>query len=216
MTLEELLQEYALSQSSPESSLLKEVQRAAHIRLLQPRMVCGHQQGLLLRMLTKLISPKYVLELGAYSGYSTIAIAEALEKEDAQIHSIENNDELAPFLDHYIAKTSAPHKIVMHYGKALDIIPQLVSKYPFQLVYMDADKREYPLYYDALIDLLPQGALIIADNTLWSGKVVSPTPLGKDKQLDGILEFNSKVKNDSRVEQLLLPIRDGFTMIRKI
>lgn len=213
--MEELLNEYALAHSSAESAELRAIDRAAHVRLLQPRMVCGHQQALLLQMLVRLIAPRYVLELGAYSGYSTLAMAEALERDGAEIHSIEQNEELQLFLNRYASCSPHWNKVVMHYGSALDWIPRLVKKYAFEMVYIDADKREYPDYYEALIESLPSGALIVADNTLWSGKVIEPTLRGKDKQLDGILRMNEMVRDDHRVEKILLPLRDGITLIRK-
>ena len=212
---EEALYEYARLHSSPLSPLLQNLERQAHLRLLQPRMLSGALQGLFLQMFCSLLKPQNVLELGAYSGYSTLALAEAVGPT-ARVHSIECNDELAPFLNEFIAQSPAGERITLHFGRALDLLPEVMRTYPFDLVYIDADKREYPQYYELIAPLLRSGAWIIADNTLWSGKVLDPNPDPKDLQGQGIRTFNRLVAQDSTVRQLLLPLRDGLTLIQKL
>lgn len=212
--MDEELIAYARLCSTPESPLLRQLDRAAHLHLLQPRMLSGHLQGQLLRMLCQMLNPERVLELGAYSGYSTIALAESLIRPSAQIHSIEYNDELSDFIEQFRQQSSSGDKIIMHYGKALDLLPSLLARESFQLVYIDADKREYSDYYRLITPSLPSGAVLLADNTLWSGKVIHPSSK-KDPQCAGIQAFNELVAHDPSVEQVLLPIRDGLTIIRK-
>lgn len=206
---------YAKQFSELESDLLRELNRAAHLRLLQPRMLSGHMQGLLLSLICKILSPINVLELGAYSGYSTIVLAEALEHPQARLHSIECNEELADFIEPFVQKSQAAERVILHYASALEILPSLLQEYPFQLVYIDADKREYPDYYRMIVPYLSKGAVIIADNTLWSGKVVMSSEREKDAQCAAIHRFNQLVAEDDSVEQIILPIRDGLTLIRK-
>lgn len=213
--IEEYLYTYLEKYSSPPSPLLQELWRMAHVKLLQPRMLSGALQGKFLQLLCQMISPERVLELGAYSGYSTIALAEALSSPTAQLHSIECNDELALFLQPFLDQCPRKEQVFMHYGRALDLLPVLLEAHQFDLVYIDADKREYVDYYELILPALPSGAVILADNTLWSGKVLKAETGCKDPQCSGIMAFNKRVAQDSRVEQVLLPLRDGLTLIRK-
>lgn len=206
------LDDYILAHSTPESALRAELARAAHVRLIRPRMLSGHLQGNVLAMLVKLMDAKYVLELGTYSGYAAHCMAEALP-EGGEVHTIECDDEMEDFIRRYIDKAPYAQRIKLHIGDAMELIPQLLSRYAFDIVYMDANKRQYPDYYRMIMPHLSSGALIIADNTLWDGKVVGSVK-ESDVQTQAILEFNQMVQDDPRVENLILPMRDGLTLIR--
>ena len=158
-----------------------------------------------------MLKPKRVLEIGTYTGYATLCMAEALEK-DAEIHTLEINDEMEDFIRKYVSQSPDKDKIKLYFGDAMEIIPAMDEI--FDLVFIDADKRLYSDYYDLIFDKLPAGALILADNTLWDGKVLEPLQ-SSDKQTAGILAFNDKIKADQRVEKVILPLRDGLTMIWK-
>lgn len=207
------LELYAQQHSSFEHPLLDELLRTAYVRLLQPRMVCGATQAGLLSMLIKLSGAKRVLELGAYSGYSTIAMAMALEPMAGEIDSIECDAEMIHFLSPFVARSGCAERTHIHHGKALELMPALLAQHQYDLVYIDANKRQYPVYYQLLRKHLRPGAIILADNTLWDGKVTDPSP-HHDLQLEGIQHFNELVAQDNGVEQLLLPLRDGLTIIR--
>lgn len=212
MTHQEPLDAYILAHSTPESPLRAEVARAAHVRLIRPRMLSGHLQGNLLRMLCQLTRAKCILEVGTYSGYAMHCMAEALP-EDGQVHSIEADDEMEDFIRHYISQSPHAERIHLHMGDAMELIPRLVSQHSFDIVYIDANKRQYPDYYRLIVPHLRPGALILADNTLWDGKVaLSPPP--QDEQTQSILEFNRIVQEDERVDNLILPLRDGLSLIR--
>ena len=206
------LELYAQQHSSFGDPLLDELLRTAYVRLLQPRMVCGATQAGLLSMLIKLSGAKRVLELGAYSGYSTIAMAMALEPIAGEIDSIECDAEMIHFLS-FVARSGCAERIHIHHGQALELMPVLLAQQDYDLVYIDANKRQYPDYYQLLRKHLRPGTIILADNTLWDGKVAAPTT-HHDLQLEGIQHFNELVAQDSGVEQLLLPLRDGLTIIR--
>ena len=207
------LELYAQQHSSFGHPLLDELLRTAYVRLLQPRMVCGATQAGLLSMLIKLSGAKHVLELGAYSGYSTIAMAMALEPVAGEIDSIECDAEMIHFLSPFVARSGCSERIHIHHGQALERMPALLAQHQYDLVYIDANKRQYPDYYQLLRKQLRPGAIILADNTLWDGKVTAPSP-HHDLQLEGIQHFNELVAQDGNVEQLLLPLRDGLTIIR--
>lgn len=202
---------YILSHSDEEGSLLAALNRDANVNLLRPRMLSGHLQGRILKMFCRMLKPKRVLEIGTYTGYATLCMAEALEK-DAEIHTLEINDEMEDFIRKYVSQSPDKDKIKLYFGDAMEIIPALDES--FDLVFIDADKRLYSDYYDLIFDKLPAGALILADNTLWDGKVLEPLHPA-DKQTAGILAFNDKIKADQRVEKVILPLRDGLTMIWK-
>ena len=174
-------------------------------------MLSGHLQGRILKMFVRMCKPKRILEIGTYTGYASICLAEGLV-EDGEIHTIEINDELEDFIREQFDKSELKSKIHLHIGDALQIIPQLDGF--FDMVFIDADKRLYSEYYDLVFEKLPPGGIIIADNTLWDGKVLE-TPQDSDKQTLGILRFNEKIKNDDRVEKVILPLRDGLSLIRK-
>lgn len=205
------LEEYILSHIDEEGDLLKALNRDAHVNLLRPRMLSGHLQGRLLKMFCRMMNPKYILELGTYTAYATLCLAEGAA-EDAEIHTLEINDELEDFIMKYLHQTKLKDKIHLHIGVAEEIIPTLDCL--FDIVFIDANKRHYCEYYNLIFDKVRSGGLIIADNTLWDGKVVTE-PRQSDLQTIGILEFNDMVANDNRVEKVILPIRDGLTLIWK-
>lgn len=205
------IESYILSHSDEEGSLLAALNRDANVNLLRPRMLSGHLQGRILKMFCRMLKPKRVLEIGTYTGYATLCMAEALEK-DAEIHTLEINDEMEDFIRKYVSQSPDKDKIKLYFGDAMEIIPAMDES--FDLVFIDADKRLYSDYYDLIFDKLPAGALILADNTLWDGKVLEPLHPA-DKQTAGILAFNDKIKADLRVEKVILPLRDGLTMIWK-
>ncbi|WP_346861741.1 O-methyltransferase [uncultured Draconibacterium sp.] len=204
------LDNYILDHIDDEDEILTELDRETNLKVLGARMISGHLQGQVLTMLSKMIGPVSILELGTFTGYSAICLAKGLQK-GGKLITIEIDDELELLAQNYFKKAGLQDKIEQRIGSALDIIPQLNTK--FDLVFMDADKREYVNYYNLLIDKLESGAYIIADNTLWNGKVLD-TPKNDDYQTKGILEFNALVKNDKRVEKVILPLRDGMTVIR--
>lgn len=203
--------EYILSHIDEEGELLTTLNRDAHVNLLRPRMLSGHLQGRILKMFCRMLRPRRVLEIGTYTGYATLCMAEALE-DDSLIHTIEINDEMEDFIMKYITRSPDKNKIKVHFGDAMKIIPGLNET--FDLVFIDADKRLYADYYDLVFDRVRSGGLILADNTLWDGKVAEENPTS-DKQTAGILFFNEKIKQDNRVEKVILPLRDGLTMIWK-
>lgn len=174
-------------------------------------MLSGHLQGRILKMFVRMYNPKRILEIGTYTGYATICLAEGLS-ENGEIHTIEINDELEDFILEQFEKTELKNKIHLHIGDAIDVIPQLEGS--FDMVFIDGDKRLYSHYYDLVFDRLKPGGIILADNTLWNEKVLE-TPHPSDKQTIGILDFNEKIKNDERVEKVILPLRDGLTLIWK-
>lgn len=205
------LDEYILSHSDEEGALLAALNRDANVNLLRPRMLSGHLQGRVLKMFCRMLRPRRVLEIGTYTGYATLCMAEGLE-EDACIHTIEINDEMEDFILKYLDRSPFRDRIELHLGDALQIIPRLEET--FDLVFIDADKRLYSDYFELVFPKVRPGGLILADNTLWDGKVLEE-PHPSDKQTMGILHFNEKIKEDPRVEKVILPLRDGLTMIWK-
>ncbi|TRX66464.1 O-methyltransferase [Carboxylicivirga sp. M1479] len=206
------LEQYILEHIDEEHELLKELNRQTHIKMLQPRMLSGHLQGQILKMLCQMIKPVNVLEIGTFTGYSAISMSLGMNNKDACIDTIELNDENEPFIRSFIEKAEMQQVINLHIGSALDVIPHLDKKY--DLVFMDGDKRQYSAYYDLVLDKLNNGGYILADNILWDGKVVQEVP-PNDAYTQEILAFNKMVKNDARVEKVILPFRDGIFMIRK-
>ena len=208
----EELEEYILQHIDKESEELATLNRETHLYHLRPRMCSGHLQGRLLKMLVRMIRPKTILELGTFTGYSAISLAEGLE-DGGELHTIERDDELEDFIREHFEKSEYSNRLNLHIGDAQQIIPQLGKK--FDLVFIDANKRHYCEYYNLVLDYLNPGGFIIADNTLWDGKVVDyGTKL--DAQTEGILKFNDMVATDPRVEKVILPIRDGLTLIHKL
>jgi len=205
------IEEYILSHSDVEPAYLAKVNRATHVRLINPRMCSGHLQGRVLSMICHMIQPKCILELGTFTGYSALCMAEALTGEGV-LHTIECDDELEDFILQNFAGSEHGYKIKLHIGDALAEIERLDET--FDLVFIDADKREYLAYYEAVLPKLRAGGFILADNTLWDGKVLKPVD-SNDKQTIEIMRFNDFVAVDPRVEKVMLPLRDGLTLIRK-
>ncbi|MEA3317791.1 MAG: O-methyltransferase [Bacteroidota bacterium] len=205
------IEKYLTKYSETEDSVLQELNRETNLKVLRPRMISGNIQGKFLEMITKMINPKKILELGTFTGYSAICFAKGLS-ENGKLHTIEINDELEDFILKYFEKAKVLNKITLHIGNAIDILPNLDND--FELVFIDADKRQYIEYYNLVIDKVKPGGFILADNVLWNGKVIE---MGKpdDEYTKGIMEFNKYIKNDKRVENVILPLRDGLTLIRK-
>ena len=208
----EALDQYIESMSSPEEALLRELERETYLRVLNPRMISGHIQGRLMEMIVRMLRPKRILEIGTFTGYSALCMAAGLD-DDGRIDTCEVDDELEMISSQYFARSAHGHKIRLHIGSALDIAPSLGERY--DLVFIDGDKREYSAYYNMLFDngLVSSGSWILADNILWYGKVVEPVARG-DKQTQAIIDFNRLVVEDKRVENVILPIRDGINLIR--
>jgi caffeoyl-CoA O-methyltransferase len=204
------IDQYAAKHSSDESDLLKQINRDTHAKVMMPRMLSGHLQGRVLSMISNMIKPKRILEIGTYTGYSAICLAEGLQP-DGKLITIDVNEELEQRVRGYFDKAQLKDRVEYLIGNARDIIPTLTDE--FDLIFIDADKEQYSTYYDLVIDRLRPGGIILADNVLWSGKVLDVKP---DKDTRAILEFNNKIQGDKRVENVLLPIRDGIMMIRKL
>lgn len=205
------LESYILDHIDPEDELLYELNRRTHLHILRPRMLSGHLQGQILKMICRMIQPKNILEIGTFTGYSCICMTQTLP-EDGQIDTIEIDDEIEPFTRSFFKKSGLAHKIKMHIGDALEIMPTLHKKY--DLVFMDGDKRQYSNYYKQVFDMVNPGGYILADNILWDGKVVQDLE-PNDTYTKGILDFNQMVKEDNRVEKVIFPFRDGIFIIRK-
>ncbi len=210
MTESEKIDEYIVQHIDRESDYMHSLWRATQLHLLYGRMASGHIQGRLLKMLVTMIRPKMVLELGTYSGYSGLCIAEGLE-EGAHLHTVEINDEQEDFTLPWFQRSPYADKITMHIGDAMDIVPRLGLT--FDMAFIDADKRRYVEYYEMVLHHLAPGGYILADNTLWDGHVVEENV--HDAQTLGIMAFNDLVAADERVEKVILPLRDGLTIIRK-
>ena len=207
----EELEDYILAHIDEEGDTLESLNRDTHLYRLRPRMCSGHLQGKILKMLVRMINPKTILELGTFTGYSALAMADGLT--DGELHTIEIDDELEEFILNHFESAPNGNKIHLHIGDAREIIPQLNKQ--FDMVFIDANKRQYVEYYNLVFDYVRPGGFIIADNTLWDGKVVD---WGKklDAQTEGILNFNDFIAADKRVEKVILPIRDGLTLIHKL
>ena len=204
------LQQYVTEHSSAVSSLLSQIDRETHLEVLQPRMLSGHFQGRVLSMLAQLLKPTAILEIGTYTGYSALCLAEGLTP-DGKLITIDVNEELAPRVRSYFAASAYAQQIDYRIGNAAQLIPTL--PYTFDLIFIDADKQQYPLYYEQALEKLKPGGFILIDNVLWSGKVLDTQHQDKDSVL--LRELNLKISQDARVEKVLLPIRDGLYLIRK-
>ena len=211
MTHHEAIEAYILQHMDEESDYLKALYRQAHVKLINPRMTSGHLQGRLLKMLVQLARPRRVLEIGTFAGYSALCMAEGLG-EGAKLHTYEIDDELEDFTRPWIENSPYGDKVCLHIGNALNEVPLLGEIFDF--VFMDGDKRQYMEYYEMILQHTSTGALILADNTLWDGHVVDKA-YQNDRQTAAINEFNAFLAADQRVEKLILPLRDGLTMIRK-
>lgn len=210
MTETEALDDYILRHIDPESDYMHRLWRATQLHLLYGRMASGHLQGRLLKMFVQMIRPKLVVEIGTYSGYSGLCIAEGLA-EDGHLHTIEINDEQEDFTLPWFQKSPYADRITMHIGDAMEVIPQLGLT--FDMAFIDGDKRRYTDYYELVLQHLSDGGYILADNTLWDGHVLEAD--ANDPQTLGIKAFNDLVARDERVEKVILPLRDGLTIIRK-
>lgn len=205
------IDEYIAKHIDEEPPLLAALNRKAHIDLLRPRMIAGHLQGRILKMLVRMCRPQRILEIGTYTGYATLCLAEGLP-DNGEIHTIEIDDEMEDFILNQFNRPDLKNKIHLHIGNALDLIPRLEGA--FDMAFIDADKRVYCEYYETVFDKVKKGGIILADNTLWSGKVTEE-PHFNDKQTLGIIRFNEMIAGDRRVEKVILPLRDGLTVIYK-
>jgi len=205
-------EEYITSRSDIEPDYLAKLNRITHLRMINPRMLSGHYQGRVMTMFCHMIQPKVVLEIGTFTGYSALSMAEGMP-EDGVLHTIDYDDELESFLKDIFAGSEHGHKIKLHIGNALLEIAKLDEI--FDLVFIDADKEEYLEYYEAVLPKVRTGGYILVDNTLWDGKVLKPVD-PKDRETIAIMKFNDFVFQDKRVEKVLLPVRDGLTLIRKV
>ena len=210
--IDEKLSKYAEKHTTPENELIKSLNRDTHANVLAPRMLSGHLQGRLLSLFSKMIQPKAILEIGTYTGYAALCLAEGLTK-DGVLHTIDINEELETRIQKYFNQSTYKNQIKLHIGNALEIIPAINQK--FDLVFIDADKENYSKYYDLLIDQMPSGGIIMADNVLWSGKVINQEAINTDNDTRELDHFNAKVQSDPRVENILIPVRDGIMVARK-
>lgn len=208
--LSEDLEDYVAAHSQAEPELLAQLNKETYQKILLPRMLSGHFQGRVLSMLSKLIRPTSILEIGTYTGYATLCLCEGMQ-ENGIVHTIDIKEELVDFQRKYFDKSPWGSQIVQHLGEAVDIIPTIETK--FDLVFIDADKENYLNYYELIVPKMNQGGIILSDNVLWSGKVVEPLKEG-DLSTKVLLEYNQRLNTDPRVETVLLPIRDGLTVSR--
>lgn len=209
--MEKDLDKYIREHSTPEDKVLEELYRQTHLYVVNPNMASGHIQGKFLEMVSYMIQPSAILEIGTYTGYSAICLARGL-KNGGQLHTVEVNDELNEMSTHYFALAGVADRVTLHTGRAQDVIPALNTT--FDLVFIDGDKREYSEYYRLVFDKVRKGGFIIADNVLWGGKIEGEEAL-KDPQTKGVVMFNEMVRKDHRVEKIVLPLRDGLMIIRK-
>ncbi len=207
------LEEYILSHIDEEPAALARIDHDTHVQNYYWHMCSGHLQGRLITMLTRMVRPRRVLELGTFSGYSALCLAEGLPDDECRVDTIEINDEQEDFIREHLVLSPYGKRVTLHIGDARDIVPQLDAH--FDLVFIDANKRQYVEYYNLVMDYLNDGGFIIADNTLWAGKVVDPKAQ-REAQTRGIMAFNDRVKDDPRVEVVIIPVRDGLTLIRKL
>lgn len=208
--ISEALEDYVAQHSENEPLLLQQLNKETHQKVLQPRMLSGHFQGRVLSMISKIIQPKNILELGTYTGYATLCLAEGLQK-DGRIDTIDINEELEEIQSKYFQLSDYKDQIVQHIGNAMEIIPNLNRT--FDLVFIDADKENYINYWNLIVPMMNKGGIILSDNVLWSGKVLEEVKKN-DRSTQILLEYNQITKEDPRVETVLLPIRDGLTMSR--
>ena len=208
------LSEYIEQHSSPESAVLQQITRSTHLEVINPRMLSGHVQGRVLSMLSQMIRPKRILELGTFTGYSALCLAEGLT-EDGKLITVEHNDEMEAAIRRNFSLSPLGEKIELVIGDAKEVLTNFALDEHFDLVFIDADKKEYCDYLDLVLPLVREGGWILADNTLWDGHIIDPA-YDKDKQTLSLRAFNDKVAQDERLEKVILPLRDGLTIIRKI
>lgn len=208
----ELIEEYARQMSDPESPVLQRLSRETHAKILRPRMLSGHIQGKLLEFISCLKPSRRILEIGTYTGYSAICLAQGLTP-DGLLHTIDHNPELEDFSRHFFVQAGLENKIIQHTGQAIEVIPTIDEA--FDLVFIDADKENYITYFDMVFDRMPKGGVILADNVLWDGKVIEKPEPGDIETL-GIIRFNEYIRDHKGVKNLLLPYRDGLSIIQKL
>ncbi len=204
---------YIEEHTSEPDKILQKIERDTYLRSIYPRMLSGKVQGQFIAMISRMIRPKYILEIGTFTGYSAICLCEGL-KEDGQLHTIEINEELKDQNAKNYKEAGVDHLITAHFGNATEIIPNLGIA--FDLVFIDADKINYSKYYSLTMDILKKGGFMLADNVLWSGKVIEEYHQKIDKDTQGVIDFNDIVQADSRVQNVMIPLRDGMTLIEKI
>ncbi len=209
--IDEKIEAYARQFSSPEPRVLQQLNRDTHASVLRARMLSGHLQGRFLAFISRLIKPKRILEIGTYTAYSAICLAEGLGV-DGVLHTIDHNAELEEFAAKYIREAGYEHQIVQHTGEALDVLPGMEG--PFQLVFIDADKANYVRYFEMIYPMMSPGGVVIADNALWSGKVLEPETR-HDEETAGVSAFNQYIRQHKGVNHLLLPFRDGLMLVEK-
>ena len=207
------IEKYIETHTSKASNVLNKIERETYLRSVYPRMLSGNIQGKFLQMISRMIKPDNVLEIGTFTGYSAICLAQGL-KEDGQVHTIEINEELRHQNEIYFRDAKLMDRIKTYYGDAIEIIPQIGIQ--FDLIFIDADKINYPTYYELCMDRLKKNGFMLADNVLWSGKVLIEDQNKIDKDTQAVKEFNALVQNDDRVENVLIPLRDGLTLIQKL
>lgn len=208
--LSEDLEKYIDNNSQLEPELLQELTRETHLKVIQPRMITGHYQGRILSLLSKIIAPLTILEIGTYTGYSALCLAEGLNP-NGYLHTIDINEELHEIQRQYFDKSNYGDSIIQHTGNALEIIPKISEV--FDLVFIDAEKKSYDAYFEVVMTKVKSGSVILSDNVLWSGKIVEPLKRS-DKATEALLKYNQKLKDDPRVETVILPVRDGLTLSR--
>ena len=206
------IDEYILGHIDPEPEHLYRLWRACNIELLHGRMASGHLQGRLLKMLVQMVRPRRIVEVGTFSGYSALCMAEGLADDDCRVYTFEINDELEDFTRQWLSRSPVGHRVELIIGDAIDLAPRMGLT--FDMAFIDGDKRTYVEAYEALLPLLSEGAFLLADNTLWDGHVVDPA-YDHDQQTLGVRRFNDLIAGDPRVEKVILPLRDGLTLMRK-
>jgi caffeoyl-CoA O-methyltransferase len=211
MIMDKKLEKYLLEHSSPEDPVLEDLYRQTHIKFVNPNMITGHLQGKLLEFISRMINPELILEIGTFTGYSAICLARGL-KPGGRLYTVEINDEMNEISHSYFCKAGVESKIVQLTGRAQKIIPDLNLK--FDLAYIDGDKREYQEYYNIIIHKIRSGGFIIADNIFWGGKVLDKNI--KDPQTRGVIEFNEMIRKEKNIEKVIIPVRDGLMLIRKL
>jgi len=208
--LPEKLDDYIVDHSQKEPELLQQLSKETWQKVLAPRMLSGHFQGRVLSLISKIVNPKYILEIGTYTGYSALCLAEGIQTKGL-LHTIDNNEEIFDLQRKYFDKSIYGNQIIQHIGNALNVIPSL--DITFDLVFIDADKKNYPNYLEIILPKLKSGSIILSDNVLWTGKVIEPLQKG-DQDTKALLEYNKMINEHSQLETILLPIRDGLTLTR--